>query len=50
MSEPHSQSRTIYILSVLTVLAFSWLYMQWTHELGHILTGIATGTSLIASS
>ncbi|MBO6739878.1 MAG: M50 family metallopeptidase [Phycisphaerales bacterium] len=46
MSEPHSQSRTIYILSVLTVLAFSWLYMQWTHELGHILTGIATGAEL----
>ncbi|MHA7813794.1 MAG: M50 family metallopeptidase [Phycisphaerales bacterium] len=31
---------------MLTVLAFSWLYMQWTHELGHILTGIATDAEL----
>lgn len=46
MSEPHSQSRTIYTLLLLTVLAFSWLYMQWTHEFGHILTGLATGAEL----
>ncbi|MCR9076725.1 MAG: hypothetical protein NXI07_11880 [bacterium] len=46
MSEPHSQSRTIYTLLVLTVLAFSWLYMQWTHELGHILAGLASGATI----
>ena len=32
--------------SFLTVLLFSWLYMQWTHELGHILTGVATGAEI----
>lgn len=31
---------------LIIVLLFSWLYMQWTHELGHILTGIATGAEI----
>lgn len=34
------------MVPIIVVLAFSWLYMQWTHELGHILTGIATGGEL----
>ncbi len=46
MSEPHSQSWTIYTMLMLTVLAFSWLYMQWTHELGHIIAGVATGAEV----
>lgn len=46
MSKPHSQSRTIYTVLVLAVLAFSWIYMQWTHELGHILAGLATGAAI----
>lgn len=46
MSETHAPSRTIYTPSVLAVLAFSWLYMQWTHELGHILAGLASGATI----
>ncbi len=34
------------MVSLIIVLLFSWLYMQWTHELGHILTGIATGAEI----
>jgi hypothetical protein len=31
---------------LIIVLLFSSLYMQWTHELGHILTGLATGSEI----
>lgn len=34
------------MVSLIIVLLFSWLYMQCTHELGHILTGIATGAEI----
>lgn len=34
------------LVSVVVTLAFSWLYMQWTHELGHILAGLASGAAI----
>lgn len=40
------QNSVLGTISLIGTLAFSWLYMQWTHELGHILTGIATGAEL----
>jgi hypothetical protein len=33
-------------ISLIGTLAFSWLYTQWTHELGHILTSLATGAEI----
>lgn len=45
--ESVSSVRYVSITATLIVLiVFSWLYMQWTHELGHILTGLATGAQL----
>lgn len=40
------QNSVLVAISLIGTLAFSWLYMQWTHELGHILTGLATGAEL----
>jgi hypothetical protein len=34
------------MIILIVVLLFSWLYMQWTHELGHIIAGLATGAQL----
>lgn len=40
------QNSVLVAISLIGTLAFSWLYMQWTHEFGHILTGLATGAEL----
>ena len=33
-------------ITLIVILLFSWLYMQWTHELGHILAGLASGAKI----
>lgn len=42
----HSPSRIATLLMAAVLLIFSWLYMQWTHELGHILAGLASGAKI----
>lgn len=34
------------LVGVIVTLVFSWLYMQWTHEAGHIIAGLASGATL----
>ncbi|MFK7882817.1 MAG: hypothetical protein AB8F26_01370 [Phycisphaerales bacterium] len=34
------------VVVVGAVLAFSWLWLQWTHEAGHVLAGLATNADL----
>ena len=31
---------------VMAMTAFSWLWMQWTHEAGHMIAGVATGAKI----
>ncbi|MCC5823066.1 MAG: hypothetical protein LAT64_07565 [Phycisphaerales bacterium] len=31
---------------VAITLAFAWLWLQWTHEAGHVLAGLATGAGI----
>lgn len=30
----------------MVLLGFSWLYMQWTHEAGHIIAGVLSGAHI----
>ncbi len=36
----------IIAISLAVLLAFSWLYMQWTHEAGHVLAGLASDAKI----
>ncbi len=45
-SNQDNRSRAQLVLQVVVLVIFSWLYMQWTHELGHILAGLASGATI----
>ena len=45
-STDHLVSNRAMIFAAAVITIFSWLYMQWTHELGHILAGLATGAQI----